>query len=245
MSELERALLALGRELEVPEPPDFEPRVLDALEAPMPWSRPRLRVAVALVAVLVAGLLAALAVPEARSALARFFHIGAAQIEVVDELPPVAPQPPELDMGAARGERVSLAEARRRAGDDLLELEQEPDSVYVGPRDSVWFLYGAPGGGVRLLVAQTPRLSIDDGFIVKKLAAAGTAVEGTTVRGRPAYFLSGEPHEVLLVDEYGVPVVETIRLARDVLLWEEGGRTLRLEGDLTLDGAVEIAESLR
>jgi hypothetical protein len=244
VSEVEHALVALGRELAVPEPPDVAPRVLGALEAPSQRSRPRLRVAVVVAAVLVAGVLAALAVPEARSALARFFHIGTVRIEVVDELPSVAPEPPELDLGAALGERVSLAEARRRSGDALLELEQEPDAVYVGPRDSVWFVYGAPGG-VRLLVAQTSRLSIDEGFILKKLVAAGTAVEGTTVRGRPAYFLSGEPHEILLVDEHGVPALETIRLARDVLLWEEGGRTLRLEGDFSLDEAVEIAESLR
>ena len=65
------------------------------------------------------------------------------------------------------------------------------------------------------------------------------------MRERPAYFLSGEPHQVILVDELGQPVTETVRLARDVLLWEEDGRTLRLEGDLTLGEALELAESMR
>lgn len=242
MSELEQALVALGRELVVPETPDLAPRVLAALERP---ARPsRIRLAVVFAAVLVAVLLAALAIPDARSALARFFHIGAARIEVVDELPAVEPQPPELDLELALGDRVSLAEARRRAGYDLLELEEEPDRVYLGPRDSVWFLYGQPDA-VRLLVAQTPRLSVDEGFIFKKLAAAGTTVEQVSVRGTPAYFLSGEPHEVFLVDEYDLPVLETLRLARNTLLWEEDGRTLRLEGDFSRDEAVELAESLR
>jgi hypothetical protein len=241
VNELEHALVALGHELEVPGTPDLVPRVLTALEPPV---RPaRMRLAVVLVAVLVAVLLAALAIPDARSALARFFHIGAARIEIVDELPAVEPQPPELDLEPALGERVSLAEARRRAGYDLLELDEAPDRVYLGPRDSVWFLYGRPDA-VRLLVAQTPKLSIDESFIFKKLAAVGTNVEATAVDGRPAYFLSGEPHEVLLLDEHRIPVQETLRLARNTLLWQQDGRTLRLEGDVTRDEAVAIAESL-
>ena len=242
MSELEHALVALGHELAVPEVPDLAPHVLAALEPPVRPSR--MRLAVVLAAVLVAVLLAALAIPDARSALARFFHIGAARIEVVDELPAVEPQPPEFDLESALGERVSLAEARRRAGYDLLELDEEPDRVYLGPRDSVWFLYGRPDA-VRLLVAQTPKLSIDEAFIFKKLAAVGTNVETVSVRGKPAYFLSGESHEVMLVDEYDFPVQETLRLARNTLLWEEDGRTLRLEGDLSREEAVAIAESLR
>jgi Domain of unknown function (DUF4367) len=241
VNELEHALVALGRELAVPDAPDLAPRVLAALEPP---ARPaRMRLAVVLVAVLVAVLLAALAIPDARSALARFFHIGAARIEVVDELPAVEPQLPELNLEPTLGERVSLAEAKRRAGYDLRELEEEPDRVYLGPRNSVWFLYGRPDA-VRLLVAQTPKLSIDEPFIFKKLAAVGTNVETTSVRGKPAYFLSGEPHEVILVDEYHLPVQETLRLARNTLLWEEDGRTLRLEGDFSREEALAIAESL-
>ena len=242
MSELEHALVALGRELAVPEAPDLAPRVLRGLEPPA--RRPRMRLALVLAVVVAAALLAALAIPDARSALARFFHIGGARIEIVDELPAVEPQPPELDLGQALGEPVSLAEARRRVEYDLLELDEAPDQVYVGPRDSVWFLYGAPDA-VRLLVAQTPKLRIEEAFFFKKLAAAGTQIEVTSVRGHPAYFLSGQPHELLLLDEYEIPVQESLRLARDVLLWEEGGRTIRLEGDFSRDEAMAIAESLR
>ena len=242
MNELERALVALGRELAVPDAPDAAPRVLAALERPS--RSPRLRLGLALAAVLVAALLAVLAIPDARSALLRFFHIGAARIEVVDELPTVAPEPPELDLETALGERVSLAQARRLAGFDLLELEKRPDRVYLGPRGTVWFLYGRPDA-VRLLVAQTPRLRLDEPFILKKLAGAGASVETTRVRDNRAYFVSGEPHELILVDEHGIPVQETARLAQDVLLWEEDGRTYRLEGDLALGEALEIANSLR
>ena len=65
------------------------------------------------------------------------------------------------------------------------------------------------------------------------------------MRGRPAFFLSGAEHEVLLLDENGFVIQESARLAQDVLVWEEDGRTLRLEGDFSLDEAVAIANRLR
>ena len=243
MSELERALLSLGRELDVPAAPDLVP-VLRALDAPAARRRPRRRLVLALAALALAALLATLAIPDARSGLLRFLRIGGERIELVDELPEVQPEPAELDLDAALGERVSLAEAQRRAGFDLLELDERPDRVYLGPRGTVWFLYGRPAA-VRLLVAQTPELQIDEQFILKKLTAAGTRVDEATVRGVPAYFLSGDPHVVMLLDERGLPYQETARLARDVLVWEERGRTIRLEGDLTRAEAVSLAESLR
>jgi hypothetical protein len=241
--ELERQLLVLGRALDVPEPPDLAPAVLARLGARRPALRRR-RLVVALAVVAVAAFLATLAIPDARSALLRFLRIGDVEIELVDELPVVSPSPPELDLGQALGERVSLEEARSRATFDLLELEDPPDAVYLGSRGTVWFLHGTPDA-VRLLVAQTPAVDVDQPFILKKLASAGTHVEPLAVRGSPAYFLSGEPHVVLLVDEHGGAQLETARLARDVLVWEEDGRTVRLEGDLTEARALRIAESLR
>jgi hypothetical protein len=198
----------------------------------------------AVAVVLVAAFAATLAIPDARSALLRFLHIGSERIEFVDELPPVETYATDFDLELALGERVSLETARRRAGFDLLELEEAPDRVYLGGRGTVWFVYGRPGG-VRLLVAQTPELAVDEAFILKKLVASGTRVDQVTVQGAPAYFLSGEPHEVILLDENGRLVFETARLARDVLVWEGLDRTVRLEGDLTLDEARELAESMR
>ena len=241
MRELEHELVALGRALDVPGSPDLAPRVLAGIGT-RPAAPARRRLVVALAVLALAALLATLAIPDARSALLRFLQIGGARIELVDELPLVAPTPPELEL--TLGQRVSLDEARQRTGVELLELDEEPDSVYLGERDTVWFLYGSPAA-VRLLVAQTSELEIDEPFILKKLVASGTSVERVSVRGKPAYFVSGEPHAVVLVDEYGVAIVDSARLARDVLVWDEDGRTVRLEGDLTKTAAVEIAEALR
>ena len=242
MSALEQQLAALGRALDVPESPDVTARVLADLEARRRPARPPRRLVLALALVALAALLAALAIPDARSALLRFLQIGGARIELVDELPPVPADPVERDL--TLGQPVSLAEARRRAGFDLLELEEHPDAVYLGSRDTVWFLYGEPDA-VRLLVAQTPDTEVDEPFVFKKLAESGTQVERASVRGEPAYFVSGEPHLVMLLDEFGLEIPESVRLARNVLLWEEEGRTVRLEGDLTLADALELAESMR
>lgn len=240
MTEFEQRLVALGRVLDVPEAPDLAPRVLARIEPrASAWGRRPL--VLALAALALAALLATLAIPDARSALLRFLQIGGARIELVDELPEVA-GPPELEL--ALGKRVSLGEARRDAGFDLLELEEKPDAVFVGDRGTVWFLYGTPDA-VRLLLSQTPDVRIDEPFVLKKLASAGTRVEGASVRGAPAYFLSGEPHVVMLLDEVGTEIPESLRLARDVLVWEEKGRTVRLEGDVTLDEALEMADSMR
>lgn len=241
MSALEQELIAIGRRLDVPEPPDLVAGVLARIGTPRRASHRR-RLVLALAALVITVLLATLAIPDARSALLRFLQVGGDRIELVDELPEVAPTPPELEL--MLGLRVSLTEARRRAGFDLLELEEDPDAVFLGERDTVWFLYGSPDA-VRLLVAQTPQLRVDEPFILKKLSASGTSVEPVIVRGARAYFLSGEPHVVMLVDALGAEIPETARLARDVLVWEEDGRTVRLEGDLTLAEALELAESLR
>lgn len=243
MSELERALVTLGRELEIPEAPDVVPAVLQQLAG---GERRRTRsrrwvLAVALAALAV--LAATLAVPEARSALFRVLHIGGERIEHVDELPEVAPDPAELDLDQALGERVSLAEARRRAGFDLRELEDAPDRVYLGDRGTVWFLYGEPSN-VRLLVAQTPRVRVDE-ILIKKLVGSATAVEPVAVGGARGYYIDGAPHVVLLLDEQGHPVEESIRLARNVLVWEKDGVGFRLEGGFTRKQALELAGSLR
>jgi len=237
---LEQRLVALGSALDVPETPNLAPAVLARIGA-RPARRTR-GVVLAFAVVVVASLLAALAIPDARSALARFLHIGGARIELVDRLPAVPTTPPELEL--ALGQRVTLDQARAQSSFPLLELEERPDAVYVGERGTVWFLYGTRDA-VRLLVAQTPRVAIDEPFVLKKLVQAGTTVEPATVRGKPAFFLSGEPHVVLLLDENGFTYEESARLAQDVLVWEEDGRTVRLEGDLTRTEALDIARSLR
>ena len=239
MTELERALVALGRDVEVPAAPDLTPAVLARLE-PRPTPRPRRRWAVVVAFAALATLTATLAIPEARSALLRILHIGAERIELVDELPEVTVQ---HDLEFVLGERVTPEEARRRAAFDLRELDEPPDRIYLGDRGTVWFLYGTPER-VRLLIAQTSRLRLGTDLIFKKLVGSQTRIEPVDVDGSPGFFLDGEPHLVLLLDENGQVVEESARLARNVLVWESGGVTYRLEGDFGQEKALRLARSL-
>jgi len=240
--ELERDLLAIGRDIAVPEAPDLTPAVLVRIDRPV-VSHPRRRWVLAVAVATSAALAATLAIPEARSALLRVLRIGGERIELVDELPAVILAPAELDLEFALGVRVTLEEARRTSGFDLRELDEAPDRVYLGSRGTVWFLYGTPER-VHLLMAQTPRHSFAQDFILKKLAGAGTQVEHVDVGGSPGLFLGGEPHVVLLLDSEGQVVEESARLAQHVLVWESGGVAYRLEGDFTRDEALKLAESL-
>jgi hypothetical protein len=245
VTELERALLDLGRELDVPAPPDVSPAVLARIErrGRVTHRFRRRRVAIAVALAVLAAVDATLAVPDARSALFRVLHIGGERIEFVAELPAISPDEPGLGLDVLLGERVSLEEARRRAAFPLRELDEPPDRAYVGPRETIWFLYGSPER-VRLLVAQTPLFTVDEIFIRKKLAGAGTRVDEVSVRGTSGFFIGGAPHALILLDESGAPVEESFRLARHVLVWEEDGVAFRLEGDFTRDQALELAASL-
>lgn len=244
MTGLEQALRSLGHELDVPPAPDVVSAVLERIEPQQPraasWSLGRRRLGLA-IAVLLAALAATLAVPDARSALLRILNLGGEQIELVDELPAVEGSLDETTLG----EPVTLAEARRRVGVRLRELEGRPDRVYLlGERPTAWFVYGPPDD-VRLLVSQTPQLMVDGGLIAKKLVDRDTRVEETLVDGSPAFFISGSPHVVLLLDVRGNVVEDSTRLAGNVLLWQDDDTAFRLEGDFTLAEAVELGESLR
>src|SRR5438093_4261558 len=96
MTELERALVALGGELEFPPTPDLRTRVGERLQRRR-WVRP-LVFAVALGALAVG---VALAVPPARSAILKFFHIGSATVERVETLPPAQQRPLVSGLGPA------------------------------------------------------------------------------------------------------------------------------------------------
>ncbi|MDX6412699.1 MAG: hypothetical protein QOH23_109 [Gaiellaceae bacterium] len=216
MTELERALLQLGRELDWPAEPDLLSRVRARTERKR-FARP-LVVAVALAVVAFA---IAFAVPQARSAILRFFHIGAVTIERVETLPAVQERP----LAAGLGPALTLKEAEAQSGVPL---------VLEGPRSQ--HFYAQPGllatliryHGKPILLAE---LQGEQLGITKKLAGSSTHVEPAAI-GSSGLWLTGGRH--LLIWETGAESTGRIRprLAGNVLIWTEGDRTFRLEGDL-------------
>ena len=66
--------------------------------------------------------------------------------------------------------------------------------------------------------------------------------DGERVR---AYWLEGTPHQFFYRDSAGNPSPETLRLAGNTLLWEQGAVTFRLEAQVSRDDALRIATSFR
>jgi hypothetical protein len=165
------------------------------------------------------------------------------EIVRVDELPVVERQ----DIPPFLGERVTLAEARRRVEFAIAwpRGEGEPDEVYV--RDY------PPGGAVTLVygTAARPRLVLTEWRgrttepVFLKTAAPATRIEQVNVDVSPGVWLSGAPHTVVSAARDGDEYEETLWLAGNVLVWERGGRAFRLEADIGKDDALRLAEDTR
>jgi hypothetical protein len=240
MPELELALRQLGAAIEFPEPPDLATRVRGRLgEAPdRGWAPRRLAaLAFAVLAVAVAGVLA---VPSARTSVLEWLGIKGVSVTRVETLPEVG----LLRVGDL-GTQVTLAEARERAPwlvEPRLKEVGPPDQVYYSthvPGDQVTFLWGTPRNA-RLLMTQSP-----GEVFAEKLLGPGTTAERANVNGKFGVWFSGEPHAFVFMDERGQIREELPRLARNTLLWQDGQLTIRIEGDLSKDEALEIARSVR
>jgi hypothetical protein len=243
VSSLERELSALGRGIPWPETPDVAAAVGARLgeEPPRRVRRPPHRLAIAL-AVVIAALLAALAVPPARTAILDWLGIGAARIVRVDELPAL-PAQRDLDV---LGQRTTLSDARAGAGFALAAPppdEPSPGEVRLAPGLRVSYVWRA-GGGVRLLVTQFPG-RVGDPALLKKLAGSASRVERFAVDGKPAVWLEGGPHAVLFVAPDGTIRDDQGWLAGNTLLVDRDGITIRVEGKLARDDAVALVRAMR
>jgi hypothetical protein len=69
-------------------------------------------------------------------------------------------------------------------------------------------------------------------------------LEDVPVNGIHGYWIDGDPHLFFFLDARGGTQSEPTRLAANVLLWENGPVTLRLESALQKDAAVAIASSI-
>jgi hypothetical protein len=204
MTELERALAALGEELEFPQSRDVWPRIADRLQRRR-WVRP----AVFALAAGVVALAIALAVPPARSAILKFFHIGSVTVEQVQTLPPAQTQPFSTGLGP----------------------KLTRPTVQLPARLTVTAYYARPGlhaallryRGRQVLYAE---LRGDQMGFTKKVVGPTTHIEEVRL-GEFGLWISGAPH-VLVWSQGNVPT----RLAGNVLVWLVRGVTYRLEGEL-------------
>jgi hypothetical protein len=263
VSEMERQLTQLGRELDWPPTPDLtgavRARTQDAaVQAPPARRRLRLlppaglrrSLAIAVVGLLVLAGGVFAAVPGVRDAVLEFFGLQGATVERREQLPP-APPPRPLGLG----ERTTLAAASDSLGFTPLvpEAAGSPDGVFVKA--------GVPGG--ELSLTYRPRRNLPEasstrlGLLVTefrgdllpeytgKIAGQATRIERVQVDGRRAIWLEGAPHFFFYRSPDGEFREDRLRIARNVLLLERGNVLVRLEGAFGLERALELARSLR
>ena len=209
--------MSLERELrsarvDWPATPELQPGL-----APQRRSRRPLLIALA---VLVLALAVAFAVPPARSALLRFFHLRGVTVERVETLP----QAFRRSLQAGLGPERTLADAARVAG----FTPALPPGLDVRSAYARLGVIAIPLGGGRLL----SELSVADLGLSKKFAGQATRIEPVQVNGDD-------------LNQDGSPVVQTLRLAGNTLVWQHRGLTYRLEGPLTMQQAVKLAASIQ
>jgi hypothetical protein len=235
--ELGPALRDLGRHVEFPPTPELALVVGQRLQAERPPPRRfalRRRSLVIALAALALAVGAAFAIPPARSAILELLGLRGVTIERVEGQPVF-----DRETGRRLGLPVSLEDARRAASFTPLVPRGADVQVTLDRR--------IPGAAVsfswndrRLLLTEfrgeaTP--------FVEKSAGSGTRIEFVAVGESPGFWLTGERHLVVFRDARG-RILES-RAAGNVLLWERGEVTLRLEGARTKAEALAIAGTLR
>jgi len=232
MTELEQALAVLGRELAIPPTPDLSRAVrarIGRRRAPRRWF-------VVAVAVVVVGFGIAMAVPDARSSILRFFGIGSVKVERVGTLPASREAPLTAGLGKPR----TLAQAERIAGFRMVlpRFKGAPPSRYYAISEALIATVIRDGRTPLLLT----ELQGDQTFLSKKFVDRNTTVEPARVGTHQGLFLSGGRHVVQYLQSNGSQVHElSTRFAGNVLLWFDGVRTYRLEGQVSRDEAIRLA----
>jgi hypothetical protein len=250
--DLAATLTSIGRELELPATPDVtegvRARIAERERAPVAL-RPRLslpsrRRTIVLVAA------AILLLGGAAFAAKLVIDLGAVTIEVVPSRPSALPT--DLETGRAFGRPVSLDAAEGAAGFAATVPAElgAPDHVWVGTAD-----VGPPTA--RIVLAWDPRIDLppieglpwgtvlmelhgNAAVLGKTVFADAGSIDTVPVDGRTAYWISGE-HTLTIAVPAGT---RDVRITGNVLIWQRGGLTYRMETTASLDRAIAIAGSV-
>ncbi len=254
-SHLERKLSDLGTTIQVPPAPDLVAAVRSRIESQtgrrrFPPARRLAFVAAVLLIAVMGGV--ALFSSSAREAVADW--LGIRGIDIVED----GSVPKHTGTSLSLGRKSSLGGAREVVPFEIALPAApglgRPDEVYVaqtayGGR-SVSLVYRAEGGlppaaetRVGLLITQFEAGLEDD--LMQKVRTAGVEVEPVRIGASPAYWISGKPHFVFLLDPGGGVIEDRTRLAGDTLLWERARVSIRLESGLGKGRALRIARSMR
>jgi hypothetical protein len=245
------------------------PRTLWAALAPL-----QRRVALAVLVLLVVASAVLAISPDAREAVAERLGLRGVQLTQRPAAPsPLALATPSVisiaSLSPVRSTTAGSIGARLNLG-QALTLEQVRARVSydvelpaaLGAPDEIYLLDTPPGGQVALVYYPRPDLiqanttgvgvlltefqgNVHSTGAIGKGLSPGTRLEEVQVNGGRAFWIDGDPHVFFYMDARGQVQTETSRLAANVLLWEHGEMTFRLESALPRDTALAIAESVQ
>jgi hypothetical protein len=261
-TDLERALLDLAPRVAFPPTPDIAATIrariaVQPQPAPRRWTWPALlqprRLAIACLAVLLLAVAALTVSTDLRTAIAKRLGIHGIEIIFVEE----PPTPVATPVGATLllGEPMTLAEAQARVGYTikLPATLGEPDEVYlrqVAAGQMVTLLYQARASlpeasetGVGALLMQFPADS-PVGDLAKRISQGMGSMLDVSINGNPGLWITGQTELVIDMDPSAGWQSPAGRPSANVLIWEEGGMTYRLETNLRLLDAIALAESV-
>lgn len=224
---IEQRLSELGRDVRVAVPDGLEDAVMARVREARPTRRWRRWVAGVFLGLLAGGVVAS----PVGAKIREWFGFHGVTVEPGD---PVTGEP---TVPPAAGD-VRLDDAADRAGFVPLVPEAlgEPDAVELSDDDAVVSLSWTSDGA-------TIRLDEFRGTIEPLFWKTAPEAEHVTVAGRDALWLP-TPHRVTVLGPSGDVRQLPSRLSAPTLVWLAGDLTLRLEGDLDVEEAVAVAESV-
>jgi hypothetical protein len=239
--QLELELRSLAADLHIDEPsPMVAAVMLRVASEPIPHragflarivdeGRRRWRTAIAAIAGL---LLIVVAVPPVRAAVTDWLGVGGVVVRHSTVPGPATAPPPPGASGA-----LSVAQARRMVGfESVLPARLgTPSGVEVSADHRVLSFSwdNVPGGRIRLdqFDGEMSPIFMKTSYYELEQVHLGSIVAWWVPR----------PHLVVTIDASGAEHTDAPRIAGQTLLWQKGKVTLRLEGNLTMDQATEIA----
>ena len=251
MIDIERALTQLAEEIDYPVTPPIAARATVAIKhGTTPRHRWR-RTALIAAAVVIAVTTLLLVSPATRRAVADFLGIDGVRISFDHRNATPTPRALGEELGLGRPMSVDGAQRAVDFSIGIPRLLGRPDEVFFDSYvagGEVSMLY-RPTRGIDAASATGVAVLLDefegraDHALFDKLALTGTQVDRVDVAGSPGFFIHGAPH-LVYVDRDGDPFEEDPRLAGNVLVWERGAVTYRLEAEISKADALAIARSI-
>jgi hypothetical protein len=176
-----------------------------------------------------------MAAAPTRHDILRILGLRGVRIEHVSRLPPL---PTGAGARLDLGRQIPLTTARHAAGFTAVLPPGSP---------TAYLAHDVPGGRVSLVLGRALIIEFRGRTtpFIFKVVGPGTTVTRLRVNGGPGVYLASAPHEVLFQNAAGAVQSDRVRLAGNVLLWQQGQVTLRVEGVRSLAQGLALARSMR